>query len=286
MPPISNHEHPDHGILSWTECESENCVIHREDKDIKRQRIDSFVNEQSKLTRPSTPYPPQEQPILEEGEILESENEAESVNSSTSEESDDDSTDDEIDEEDWNYVQFAAEASKPILKILRHLALGHKDVFPVINGKTYLHPFHFDLMFNRIRTAFWNHRLVPMKYDAKTFVQERPPIGSDFTGRGYLVPDGTFVNASMRGMVGRMKTIYEQVHIAQTTAMERMTEEEYNDDKTRFKHTTEFLNNSFGARNLQVPPGWRDDYIHTLSVHGYPSSETIGNMSYVQPSKN
>jgi len=69
-------------------------------------------------------------------------------------------------------------------------------------------------MLSRIRTEFWNYRLLLITYDARTFMQENPPLGSEFTPNGYLAPNGTFVNSSIRGCVVKTKNLYRDIHTA------------------------------------------------------------------------
>lgn len=134
------------------------------------------------------------------------------MHGSTPEESEEeDSLDDEIEAGDWNHVQFAAKAPKPVIKILRHVALGYRKAFPTLDGKTYLDPIHFDLLLGRIRMAFWNHRIRPTHYDTSSFVKEWPPVGSQFSPHGYLTPEGTFVSQSMRNGVKRVRDLYQAV---------------------------------------------------------------------------
>jgi hypothetical protein len=48
------------------------------------------------------------------------------------EESEYHSTDDELEDEfDANHIQFAAEASKPIIKLIKMIVRNHKNAFPV-----------------------------------------------------------------------------------------------------------------------------------------------------------
>jgi hypothetical protein len=74
---------------------------------------------------------------------------------------------------------------------------------------------------------------VPVTYDARTFVQEVPPIGSEFTPNGYLALDGTFINSSIRSYMVKVKHLYKEIHMAQTTATFLIEEEEFINDHTR-----------------------------------------------------
>jgi hypothetical protein len=58
-------------------------------------------------------------------------------------------------------------------------------------------------------------------------------MGSEFTPYGYLAPDGTFVNSSMRSYVVKVKHLYKEMHIAQTIATFLMEENEFINDYTR-----------------------------------------------------
>lgn len=318
MPHVSQETHPDHGILDWTECATNNCAIHRDEKEeheleIKKQndgtgwalsedetqRINAYVDDQVKNSniRSGTPIPINKDVLsaLEEGEITEEpeqmdeSTETEEQHLSTPEESEYDSTDDECDDEfDANHVQFAAEANKPVIKLIKLIARYHKNAFPVQNGKTYLHPFHFDVMLKRIRGEFWNHRLVPVTYDARTFVQEQPPLGSDFTPSGYLAPDGTFFNSSMRNCVTKVKHLYKDMHMAQTTATYLMTESEFINDYTRCQSTIKSVQNTMAAMNKRMPVDWETQYSHALKMHGYPpqSSKNHGYAPHHEQSEN
>jgi hypothetical protein len=187
IPSVNLETHPNHGILDWTECASKTCEIHRDEKEgswrqitsqleegkgwalneDETQRIHAYVNDQARVNniRPGTPIPTtkkhEETSTLEEGEIVEEPEqvdesiETETQHLSTPEESEDDSTDDELNDEfDANHIQFAAEANKPVIKLIKVIARNYKNAFPVQNGKTYLHPFHFENMLKRIRVEF------------------------------------------------------------------------------------------------------------------------------------
>jgi hypothetical protein len=88
-------------------------------------------------------------------------------------------------------------------------------------------------MLKRIRTEFWNYRLVPVTYDVRTFIQDVLPLGSEFTPNGYLAPDGTFFNSSIRSYVAKVKHLYKEMYMAQTTATFLMEEDEFINDYTR-----------------------------------------------------
>jgi DNA-binding transcriptional MocR family regulator len=253
------------------------------------RRIQAYVDEQARdgNIRPGTPLPSitklqtltlTKNEITEEPEQMEESTETDTQHLSTPEGSEYDSTDDELEDEfDANHIQFAAEASKPVIKLIKMIARNHKNAFPVQNGKTYLHPFYFDTMLKRIRTEFWNHRLVPVTYDARTFVQEVPPMGSEFTPHGYLAPDGTFVNSSMRSCVVKVKHLYKEMHMAQTTATFLMEENEFINDYTRSQSTIKYVQNTMAEMNKKVPTDWETHYVNALKTHGYPPHATKNN---------
>ena len=70
--------------------------------------------------------------IVEEPEQMDNSTEAETQHLSTLEESEEDSTDDKLDDEfDVNHIQFAAEANKPVIKLIKLIVRSHKNAFPV-----------------------------------------------------------------------------------------------------------------------------------------------------------
>jgi hypothetical protein len=260
IPPVGNPMHPDHGILHWTACaQRETCAIHRENMGNIPQSISPLqLNEEEEV----------------EVETINTENpdNAESVFESTPEGSEYDSTDDE-EKCDLNHVQFASEAPKPVIKMIKIISKKYKDVFPVYGGKTYLDPILFDSMLKHIRAAFWTHRLVPVRYKGEDFVQWYPPIGSYPSPNGILAPDGTFFNNAMRNQVGRVKGLYQRVHEAQMAAVHLMTTEEYNDDPVRAKLTINHVRKTLPEVGHEMPECWNLHYIEALREDGYPEQK-------------
>ena len=84
-------------------------------------------------------------------------------------------------------------------------------------------------------------------------MQENPPLGSEFTPNGYLAPDGTFVNSSMRGCVVKTKNLYRDMYTAQTTATFLMEENEFINDYTRSQSTIRYVQNTMAEKNQRMP---------------------------------
>lgn len=304
MPPIDTEAHPDHGILDWTECTSINCAIYWDEKrqaegqaskgenrpdssalsEETKERVKDFIDDQLRIgtIEPCLGQRDAHQPLskletndtLEEG-VKEESNEAESINESTPEGSEYDSTDDELDSEDnANHIQFAAEANKPVIKMIQIITRDHKEAFQVHKGKMYLHPHHFDNMLRRIRTEFWNHRLYPTEYNAKAFVQEWPPLGSDFTHGGYLAPDRTFISQTMRNNILRVKKLYHEMHTAQVIATDTITEQEFIDNDTRAQKIIQGVHQHMAQQNLPILMIWDTQFRHALKQHGFPPNHS------------
>lgn len=318
MPPINTEAHPDHGILDWTECTSTDCAIHWDEKrqarsqtsqgenrtdsstlsEETKERVQEFIGDQLRISAIEPDLGQRDyaqQPLskleqdnaLEEGEIQDESNEAESVNENTPEGSEYDSTDDELDSENnANHIQFAAEANKPVIKMIQIITRNHKEAFQVHKGKMYLHPHHFDNMLRRIRTEFWNHRLYPTEYNAKAFVQEWPPLGSDFTNGGYLVPDGTFISQTMRNNILRVKKLYHEMHVAQVIATDTMTDQEFIDDDTRAQKVIQGVQQHMAQQSLPMPMVWETQFKHALKQHGFPPNHSKDKEKTLSKSEN
>ncbi|KAI7720466.1 hypothetical protein KC353_g2171 [Hortaea werneckii] len=281
------------------DCVSEDCEIHYEDKQNYKQveqeaeeRVAQYVCDQTAIheERPRAPFPPPQQesqvrdltmetteksvgqgannaPSSQETEEVEKGDD--SIEGSTPEGSEYDSSDDEFEGGD-NYLDLITDNKKPYIKILRIVARYYEQTFLEENGKTYLQPFFFDNMIKTIRLNFWHHRLLPINYDAKTFVQEWPPVGGIFAPRGYIAPDGTFFNRNMKEATTRLKNMYGEVHKLQTTAAYCMSEEEFVNDRTRADYTINFINQTLAEKNQVQPTNWGSDYLLALGIHGYP----------------
>lgn len=135
----------------------------------------------------------------------------------TEESSEEEYTDDD-EPDDNELIYFSVEGPNPIKKMILHIAQRHEEVFPKIQGKRRLNPHEFDYMQNELRRMFWNYRKINVEYNARLYVQDKPPMGSHFrTDGGYVAPDGTMITRTMRERVmtakqrfGEMQQIQER----------------------------------------------------------------------------
>ncbi|CAD0043000.1 unnamed protein product [Aureobasidium pullulans] len=213
-----------HGLLSWTACYDDSCLVHYSSKmgsgwfpSRPRDRGKGYCNVISKKDD------------LEEGEIEEDdvESDPEEDASDSEEESEEESTDD--DDNDHDHLCSNKEGIEVLhayvpscfTKMFNVMMKHGEEAFPEINGQRFLHPHNFDNMLDQIRKAFWEHRLVVVDYDFKAFVQERPPLGSSFAPAGYIIPTGERVNKSMRDGINLLRSRYAQAQQQQRVLYER-----------------------------------------------------------------
>jgi len=186
---------------------------------------------------------------------------------------DEDSDDDSDEEIDWSEnqaenTQFVAETTNPIQGVIDVLRSGHVHVFPRQPDGTYkVHPNYLDLMLERIRAQYWDHDLVEIDYDFKSFISEKPPIGSIFTSDGYIIPDGTFVNKTMRQGVTDLKTRYRQCQTPQTAAHAAISTNE--PLKSQVMHLCYMIRQDTLASRKPMPNGWEQDYIKAIKSYGF-----------------
>jgi len=139
----------------------------------------------------------------EEGEIAETPDESNSEEEGYTD--DDQPADDEI-------LHFSVDGPEPIRRMVLHMARKFEEVFPKVSGKRRLHPQQFDQMLAQLRAMFWNYRLLDVEYDARDYVKEVPPIGSQFGPNGsYLTPDGVLINKEMRDRVKIIAKRYQEI---------------------------------------------------------------------------
>lgn len=291
VPPVEETTHPDHGILNWTACVSRECEIHRSEKEgagyypavehtrVLNDRPLQVVRQYEDPTRLIGLLPPTPEDSNKENqdpEVPESATESTTdvieitPQGSEDEDSDDyDSTDDEV-ETNANHIQFAAEASKPVKKLILLIERYHKDAFTFANNRWWLNPMHFDNMLDCIRLGFWNHRITKSDYEPTRIVMERPPLGSQFTPNGYLMPDGVFINSSTRFQIGRIRAFYRDIHRAQHQAMATVTRQMKDSNLSRAKHMIGRTQSYYVNNKLEIPKQWAQHYIEALKEYGFP----------------
>ena len=82
------------------------------------------------------------------------------------------------------------------------------------DGTRLLHPHHFDVLIDRLRSMFWNHDLVDVRYDYARIIVERPPVGSQFNPDGsYVTPDNIRITRSLRMAVSSVKARYHNAQL-------------------------------------------------------------------------
>nr|OQO30940.1 hypothetical protein B0A51_04167 [Rachicladosporium sp. CCFEE 5018] len=167
------------------------------------------------------------------------------------------------DEDDWSEnqpanIHFVAEADSPVQAIVTLLRVSHKHVFSMVGDGHKVHPNYLDLLLERIRAQIWSSDLVQVEYDFKPFVKEQPPIGSVFSPHGYMVPDGTFVNTTLRRYITDVKTRYNQCQDIQTMAHARVK----NDTSTTIQIATilQFIRRQTLETRRPMPNGWEGHY--------------------------
>ncbi|THY39196.1 hypothetical protein D6C98_10097 [Aureobasidium pullulans] len=178
-----------HGLLSWTACYDDSCLIHYSSKmgsgwfpSRPKGRGKGYFNVIS------------QKDDLEEGEIEEEEVESDPEEGSSDEE------EESADEDDNDHP-----CNVDGIEIL------HAYV-PACLAKM------FDIMIRHAEEAF---PMVNVDYDFKTFIQERPPLGSIFAPAGYIIPTGERVNRSMRDGVNLLRSRYDQAQKQQRVLYER-----------------------------------------------------------------
>ena len=119
-------------------------------------------------------------------------------------------TDEDSDEDEEGFT-WTVEGPLQLHRILEIAKEYIPIAFPIHGPKRLLHPMLFDVMIDKIRTAFWNHDLAPTRYDYARFIVERPPLGSQFLKDGsYTMPDGHVITRSMRMAVLDAKRRYRE----------------------------------------------------------------------------
>jgi hypothetical protein len=81
----------------------------------------------------------------------------------------------------------------------------------------------------------------------------------------------------MRNCVVKVKHLYKEIHIAQTTATFLIEEEEFINDYTRSQSTIKYVQNIMAEINKKVLAEWETHYVNTLKMHGYPPYATKTN---------
>ena len=113
---------------------------------------------------------------------------------------------------DNELIHFAIEGPQPVIDMILHLSHRFEEVFPKIQGKRRLHALEFERMITQLRAMFWNYRQVNLDYEDWPYIQEIPPLGSEFTTTGgYIAPDGIHISSTMRKGIGLIRRGYQEI---------------------------------------------------------------------------
>jgi hypothetical protein len=73
----------------------------------------------------------------------------------------------------------------------------------------------------------------------------------------------------MRSYVVKVKHLYKEMYIAQTTATFLIEESEFINDYTRSQSTIKYVQNTMAEMNKKVPTDWETHYVNALKTHRY-----------------
>lgn len=292
-------QHSDHGNLHWSACYDDGCMIHRDAKDGAGWYPAGPANRDYEENEPDLDgCPPSQFYYNDAGEKVHYVHEArmhltnteeqqfqmqtpqadsdkenqdpESAESGT--ESEESSDDNESDDDVFDYVEFVTDAPRPVTQILRVISANWRTAFTKgPNDKYYLNPTFFDAMIDQIRLKFWNHRRSRATYDASKIVRERMPLGSKFTAHGYLLPDGTFINNTMRQQVSRINRAYRAIQQIQLQLHTVMPERHMKDDQARTMWTAVHAPKLHSKQcDWNLPNDWPEHYASARFSYGFP----------------
>ena len=222
-------------------------------------------------------------PETQELELLADMNDSDALDGSTPEESSDEYSDDEGPDDSELYT-FTVDAPEPVRRMVTHIIHRYEEIFPVVKGKRRLNPDNFDTMIGRLRAMFWRYRKINIEYDAKDFVIEKVPIGSNFQNDGsYYAPDGTYITRQMRDRVRTVGLRYREIQHIQDA---------YSEDLLTFEQMKTKLSEAMvhWSLNPTTPPGlplpvWRGIVRGNIDVttRGQVKLRTEGPKTYVTP---
>ena len=93
---------------------------------------------------------------------------------------------------------------------------SQQDVFPNVDGATYVNPYELDLMLDYIRATMTNTPKIEVEYEPMRYIQERPPIGTEFQpDRSYIDPKGTRFPRALRQKVTNLRECYRRCALVQ-----------------------------------------------------------------------
>jgi hypothetical protein len=81
----------------------------------------------------------------------------------------------------------------------------------------------------------------------------------------------------MRSCVVKVKHLYKEMHMAQTTATFLMEENEFINNYTRSQSTIKYVQNTMAEMNKKVLIDWETHYVNALKTHRYPPHATKNN---------
>ena len=215
-------QNPDHATLSWTACYDDNCSIHLSDKQgsgwfpTRPRRELNVINRKPKLHR-------EEATLAEELEYAEPQI-CETPREMTPPTTDEDLEDhqgwpnefyqQEFSEEDEETtpetLTFKVEGNELFRQVVTYVEKSQHDVFPDVDGATYVNPYELDLMLDYIRATMTNKPKIEVEYEPMRYIQERPPIGTEFQPDGsYIDPTGTRFPKALRQEVTNLLTMID-----------------------------------------------------------------------------
>jgi hypothetical protein len=195
----------DHTMMSWTACYDDDCYIHFSDKQgsgwFPRRRSQSICFSRggprymAEEVRYAAGYPVQEESSDEGQEEESSENE---------ELEEGEVSNGNSDRENQTFRTFAysfpTNDVTPIL--LRSIIQKRIEIFPFISGIQYVNEDKLSDMYDEIRRTVMGMPTIHAEVNYARIIQERPPLGSNFTQRGgYTTPEGIVICRTLRNKV-------------------------------------------------------------------------------------
>ena len=214
--------------MSWTACCDDNCSIHLSDKQgsgwfpTRPRRELNVINRKPKLHREEATLAKE----LEYAELQICETPRELTPPTTNE--------DLVDHQGWpnefyrqefseedeettpETLTFKVEGNELFRQIVTYVEKSQHDVFPDVDGATYVNPYELDLMLDYIRATMTNKPKIEVEYEPMRYIQERPPIGTEFQPDGsYIDPTGTRFPRALRQEVTNLRECYRRCALVQ-----------------------------------------------------------------------
>lgn len=214
---IAAEDRDDHAMITWTACFDDNCAIHMSDKfgsgywpAKKTRSVCRTIGQPSQGIRFVEGHPSPEDSSTdvessdEEGEVSETE---------------------EAELEETGTTEFSRTfySNDPILRLLEAVADSRNLLLPWDSeGRTQMvNENELWELFTRMRKILWNLPHEKYSTDFHRIVQEFPPLGSRFTGRGgYFTAENVCITQTLRKRVMEIKNDYATELIEQ---MDRLT---------------------------------------------------------------